>query len=110
MLLKMLIAILLIHGCLGKSSQDGAVFTRVGTVYTGLAYGHIVMRYNLTSIVHRTKQLEEILKGATSMVIPKKATISDRYFLGWTKTWMNDEIQETLDKVREALHPVTQPL
>ena len=37
MLLKILIAILLSQGCLGKSSQDGAVFTRVGTVYTGLA-------------------------------------------------------------------------
>ena len=44
------------------------------------------------------------------MVIPKQATVSDRYFLGWTKSWMKDEIQETLDKVNEALHPVTQPL
>ena len=104
MLLEALIAILLGRSCLGESSQDGAVFTRVGTVYTGLAYGHIVMRYNLTSIVHRTKQLEEILKGATSMVIPKLATV------GWTKSWMRDEIQEMLDKVKEALHPLTQPL
>ena len=31
---------------------NGAVFTRVGTVYTGLAYGHIVMRYNLSNQHH----------------------------------------------------------
>ena len=107
MILKAIIAILLSHGCRGGSAEDGAVFTRVGTVYTGLAYGHIVMRYNLTSIIHRAQQLEEIMKGATSIVLPKQATVSDRYFLGWTKEWMKDEIQETIDKVREALHTTT---
>ena len=85
---------------------NGAVFTRVGTVYTGLAYGHVVMRYNLTSLTHRTEQLEEIWKFFQHVVIPKKATMSDRYFLAWTKTWMKNEIQETVDKVNEALHPI----
>ena len=89
-----------------EEQPNGAVFTRVGTVYTGLAYGHVVMRYNLTSLTHRTEQLEEIWKFAQHMVIPKKATLSDRYFLNWTKTWMKEEIQETVEKVNEALHPI----
>ena len=89
-----------------EEQPNGAVFTRVGTVYTGLAYGHVVMRYNLTSLTHRIEQLEEIWKFAQHMVIPKKATLSDRYFLNWTKTWMKEEIQETVEKVNEALHPI----
>ena len=92
------------------NQPNGAVFTRVGTVYTGLAYGHIVMRYNLTSITHRTSQLDEILRADTEITIPKKATISDRYFLNWTKAWMTEDIRETVDKVNEALHTTRRPL
>ena len=33
-----------------NNDSNGAVFTRVGTMYTRLAYGHIVMKYDLTSI------------------------------------------------------------
>ena len=89
-----------------EEQPNGAVFTRVGTVYTGLAYGHVVMRYNLMSLTHHTKQLKEIWKFAQHMVIPKKATLSNRYFLNWTKTWMKEEIQETMGKVNEVLHPI----
>ena len=94
---------------IAAQSTSGAVFSRVGAVYTGLAYGHLVMNYNLTSITHRTQQLEEIRKFANDIVIPEKATVSDRYFLNWTKSWMNEEIQETIEKLDEALHPIRYP-
>ena len=65
---------------IAAQSTSGAVFSRVGAVYTGLAYGHLVMNYNLTSITHRTQQLEEIRKFANDIVIPEKATVSDGTF------------------------------
>ena len=97
------------HGNFNNDS-NGAVFTRVGTMYTGLAYGHVVMRYNLTSITQRTKHLTELLKFTQGLTLPiENATISDRYFLNWTKKWMKENIQETIDKVNEALDHTTSP-
>ena len=43
-----------------EEQPNGVVFTRVGTVYTGLAYGHVFMQYNLTILTHRTEKFEEI--------------------------------------------------
>ena len=88
-----------------KATTDkGAIFTRIGTVYTGLAYGHLHLRYNISNIVHRTSQLQTILSATSQIVAPKKATISDRYFLDWTKDWAKEEITETIEKVQEALY------
>ena len=93
-----------------NNDSNGAVFTRVGTMYTGLAYGHVVMRYNLTSITQRTKHLTELLKFTQGLTLPiENATVSDRYFLNWTKKWMKENIQETIDKVNEALDHTTSP-
>ena len=85
------------HGNFNNDS-NGAVFTWVGTMYTGLAYGHIVMRYKLTSITRRINHLVELLKFTQGLTLPiENATISDQYFLNWTKKWMKENIQETID-------------
>ena len=76
--------------------QHGAVFTRVGTVFTGLAYGHLTLRYNISSLRHRTQQLQKLATIAQQIKKPDKLSKSDGHFLKWTKQWMNDEITETL--------------
>ena len=81
----------------------GSVFTRVGTIYTGLAYGHIILRYNFTSISWRTRKLEEVNVQFQNMIGPKEATGSDRYFLKWSKFWMQHRVKDTIEKIEEAV-------
>ena len=83
--------------------QHGAVFTRVGTVFTGLAYGHLTLRYNISSLRHRTQQLQKLATIAQQIKKPDRLSKSDGHFLKWTKQWMNDEITETVEKVSEIL-------
>ena len=89
------------------TQPNGSVFTRVGTIYTGLAYGHIVMRYNLTSISWRARNLEELNVHFQNLIGPKEATISDRYFLKWSKMWVQRLVKDTSDEVEEAIGVLT---
>ena len=86
-----------------SNTTQGAVFSRVGTIFTGLAYGHIVMRYNLTSISWRTRQMEEVNAHFQNVIAPKTAGVHDRYFLKWSKMWTDRLVRGTADKVKEAL-------
>ena len=119
MLRRISLIILLLHGAVtlrqitdevntnNVTKPSGSVFSRIGTIYTGLAYGHIVMRYNLTSISWRARNLEELNVQFQNLECPKAATVSDRYFLKWSKMWVQRLVKDTTDEVQAAIEVLT---